>query len=194
MNSLPRPGPSLRASTVPPCMVTRLRTSVRPMPSPPCAWRLERSTWVNISKTEPSRSAGMPMPLSRTETTARLPSFRRLMPICPPGRVYFAELLRRLAKTWVSRTLSPCTMIGSGGRSTVSWCPAASSAGRLVSMAECSTNARSTGSRWTSMRPRVMRETSSKSSTSLTRWLIWRSITGLTRLTTAPSLPDVFNS
>ena len=34
MNSLPRPSPSLRASTVPPCISTSVFTSVRPMPSP----------------------------------------------------------------------------------------------------------------------------------------------------------------
>ena len=33
-NSLPRPRPSLVASTVPPCISTRLRTSVRPRPRP----------------------------------------------------------------------------------------------------------------------------------------------------------------
>ncbi len=37
VNTLPRPGPSLRASMVPPCSSTRRRASVRPMPRPPCA-------------------------------------------------------------------------------------------------------------------------------------------------------------
>ena len=35
-NSLPWPGPSLRASTLPPCISTSRLTSVRPIPSPPC--------------------------------------------------------------------------------------------------------------------------------------------------------------
>jgi hypothetical protein len=37
MNSLPLPGPSLLACTDPPCISARRRTSVRPIPNPPCA-------------------------------------------------------------------------------------------------------------------------------------------------------------
>ena len=80
-NSLPRPGPSLRASTVPPCISTRLFTSVRPMPSPPC----ERSP----ARGRPGRTgrrrgaacpAAMPMPVSRTRSTASPPSRRGRQP------------------------------------------------------------------------------------------------------------------
>ena len=59
-NSLPRPGPSLRAATVPPCISTRLRTRLRPIPRPPCERSSRRSAWVNRSKMCGSISAAMP--------------------------------------------------------------------------------------------------------------------------------------
>ena len=108
------------ASTVPPCIATRLRTSVRPMPSPPCARRFERSTCVNMSNTDESWSGAMPMPLSRTETTARRPSLRSWTRMWPPALVYLAALLSRFENTWVSRTVSPETVTGSSGRSMLS--------------------------------------------------------------------------
>ena len=40
--SQPLPGPSLKACTDPPCILTRLRTIVRPMPMPPWARSSER--------------------------------------------------------------------------------------------------------------------------------------------------------
>ena len=70
MNSLPCPDPALVADTVPPCTSTRRRTRVRPMPSPPSDRSTARSTWVNRSNTLGNISGGMPMPLSRTRTTA----------------------------------------------------------------------------------------------------------------------------
>ena len=51
-------------------MPTRLRTSVRPMPSPPCERRVDRSTCMNMSNTCDSRFGAMPMPLSLTLTMA----------------------------------------------------------------------------------------------------------------------------
>ena len=61
-NSLPLPGPSLCAATVPPCISTRLLTSVRPMPSPPSERAIERSPWANRSNSLGSSSGGMPTP------------------------------------------------------------------------------------------------------------------------------------
>ena len=68
-NSLPRPGPSLwavdrrRRASRPGCL-----TSVRPMPRPPCERSRRRSACVNRSKIRGSISAAMPMPVSRTRT------------------------------------------------------------------------------------------------------------------------------
>ena len=124
---------------------TRLRTRVSPMPRPPNARRSARSTCVNMSKTCVSWSGGMPIPSSRTETNTR--SSRRVTEsrMWPPLFVYLAALVRRFANTWVRRTTSPEIVTGSAGRSTESSCRALSMAGRLVSMAERTTNARSTG-------------------------------------------------
>src|SRR5436853_573241 len=90
-------GHLVTVETEPPCMSTRLRTRVRPMPSPPSVRASEPSDWTNGSKTRPSTSGGTPIPLSRTRTTASLPSVPALTQMCPPGIVYLAALLRRLA-------------------------------------------------------------------------------------------------
>ena len=87
------------------------------MPSPPWARRLERSTCVNISKTADNWSAAMPMPLSRTDRIARSSSLRMRTSMRPPGLVYLAALVSRLASTCVSLTASPWTITGSGGSS-----------------------------------------------------------------------------
>jgi len=60
-NSLPRLRPSLCAVTDPPCSSTRLLTSVRPMPRPPCARSRDDSACTNISKIRSSISGAMPI-------------------------------------------------------------------------------------------------------------------------------------
>ena len=57
-NSLPFPGPSLRADTEPPCSSTRLRTIVRPRPSPPCDRSSACRSCTNRSKMCGSISGG----------------------------------------------------------------------------------------------------------------------------------------
>ena len=102
MNSLPRAGPALRASTRPPCIATRLRTSVRPMPRPPCARRLERSTCVNMSNTESSWSGGdADAVVAHGDDGARRPRVVTVTPMWPPALVYFAALFSRFANTCV---------------------------------------------------------------------------------------------
>ena len=88
----------------PPCMRHRLRTSVNPMPRPPCVAAVERSTCVNMSNTARDASGGMPIPSSRTLTTAS-PSSRRYVDARYDRRrsVYFAALLSRFANTCVRR-------------------------------------------------------------------------------------------
>ena len=123
-NSLPWSAPSLWASMVPPWSSTSRRTSVRPMPSPPCERSSERSTCVNISNTWPSMSAGMPMPLSRMRmaTSCRRPLVDTASAIRPPAGVYLAALLSTLSRTCASRVGSAWTQIGSAGTSTVNSC------------------------------------------------------------------------
>ena len=106
-NSLPWPRPvaaarrRCRRAARPGCA-----TSVRPMPRPPCARSSELSTCANISNTPPSWSGAMPMPSSRTLTTACRAGDARRRP--RPGRragvnlhgvvEQVAEHLRRAAR------------------------------------------------------------------------------------------------
>ena len=85
MNSLPRSGPSLRASTLPPCISASLRTIVSPIPSPPSDRASERSPWAKSVNISGSRSGGMPVPLSRTRMTTWSPSGSRAEPDPAPG-------------------------------------------------------------------------------------------------------------
>ena len=78
-NSLPRPAPSLRAETEPPCSSTRLRTRVRPMPRPPWARSRRPCTCVNSSKMFGSivrrdAHAGVPDPRSRPRRCSARPT------------------------------------------------------------------------------------------------------------------------
>ena len=167
---------------MPPCSATRLRTSVRPMPRPPCVRRFDRVTCVNMSNTEREVFAiDADAVVAHRDDDASGPSCDGTS-IWPPGSVYLAALFSRLANTCVSRTASPSTMSGSSARSTVSAWSAASISGRLVSTAVCQNVGRAPPApAATSISPRVMRETSSRSSTSRTRWPAWRSITPTTR-------------
>ena len=119
----------------------------------------------------------MPIPVSETRTTAVPASSADASVIRPPGGVYLAALLSRLATTCVSRVMSPSTTIpGTGpGSMTSSWRPASIS-GRLVSTALRNTVASSIRSRRSSSLPCEMRLTSSRSSTRWMSWCSWRSI------------------
>ena len=83
----------------------------------------------------------------------------------PPGRMYLAALFSKLASTCASRTTSPSTSNGSGGCPTVNAWLRASINGRAVSTARATMVRSSTGSLRSSILPRVMRDTSSRSST-----------------------------
>ena len=63
MNSLPLSGPSLRASTLPPCISASFWTMVSPMPSPPSDRASERSPWAKSLNISGSFSGGMPDPV-----------------------------------------------------------------------------------------------------------------------------------
>ena len=176
-NSLPLPSPSLWASTVPPCISTRFFTSVRPMPSPPCDRVAAWSTCTNRSKTAGQHvggdpDAGVPHP--------QAPPRRRPVPAVsqmrPPGSVYLAALVSRLPTTWASRTGSASRGSDSAGRRHVKSWPWASMSGWTVSTARATTAASSTRSLRSSILPRMIRETSSRSSTSRTRCCTCRSI------------------
>src|SRR5207253_7951004 len=139
-NSLPFPGPSLNALTVPPCSSTSLRTSVRPMPRPPAVRSPRRSPCVNISKIFSRMPSARPSPSSPTLIVTSSWSIAADSLMWPPGSVYFAALLRRLESTWERRTASASISIGSRGSSTSSSCLPRSIAGRLESTAAATTS------------------------------------------------------
>ena len=142
---------------------------------------------MNMSNTVLSCDGGMPMPLSRTEIAARIaPVVEADSRICPPVFGIFrcvvqevGEDLRQphgVARRWAS-VRPACRRRASARRSR--------SIGRLVSIAARRTASRSSGSWRTSITPRVIRDTSRRSSTSRTRCAICRSITAVHARTTA---------
>ena len=170
----PVPGPSLRASTR---AAVQLDQAAAPAsgrcPGRPASARAAGSACVNMLE-EPRQHApaAMPMPVSRTGdahlvAAAARPSAR----MRPPGSVYLAALFSRLANTCASRVGSASRATGSGGRSTRQRV-----AGRLDQRAGWSRRRcaprppESTRCRRSSSLPRVMRDTSSRSSTRRTMW------------------------
>ena len=103
-NSLPRPGPSLNACTDPPCILTSVRTIVRPMPSPPWARSNDRVSCTNRSKARASSSGDHPRAVV-ADPDDRLAALRprTTSVMCPPTSVYLAALLSRFANTWTRR-------------------------------------------------------------------------------------------
>ncbi len=113
--------------------------------------------------------------VSVTVSSACEPTRRQPTPIWPPGSVYFAAFVNRLAMIWPRRAASPVTT-RPRGTSTVSKCLRPSIAGLVISIALATISARSSRSRLSCTFPRVIRDTSSRSSTSDTRCLTWRSM------------------
>ena len=70
---------ALAAVTLPACISTNRLTSVRPIPRPPCDRASERSPCTNNSKMRGSCSGAIPIPVSRTRTTASSSSIRRIL-------------------------------------------------------------------------------------------------------------------
>ena len=134
----------------------------------------------------------MPTPVSRDASPrASPPSRRRREPDLRRRRsVYLAALLSRLATTCARRTRSPSTAdrLGRAGRSTAAAARPRSAALTASTARRDRPRASSTGSRRSSILPRVMRETSSRSSTSRVSCATWRSITS--RAASARSSPS----
>ena len=139
-----------------------------PMPSPPCDAREPCSPCVNMSNTCGSISARhADAVVAHARLRPRRPRASRRSAMSPPAGVYLAALLSRLANTCARRTGSASSGSGFGGSVDVrSGGRAARSAGRLVSTARFEHVAqRRPRCRRSSILPRVMRETSSRSST-----------------------------
>ena len=120
----------------------------------------------------------MPMPSSRTESTSlRRPSRAGDDRRCPPGSVYLAALVQQVATTCASRAGSATTrsplprhVDSRGGAG------ATRAAGSRSRSPWATTRASSTASRRSSIFPRAMRETSSRSSTRRERCCTCRSM------------------
>ena len=125
------PGPAVAfAATLPPCISTRLRTSVSPMPRPP--GDAQRASVALGEHLEDPRQE------CRVDTDAGVAAHPRRSPrrraarsggCCPPLSVYLAALLSRLEKTCARRVGSASSQTGSGGSCTSSVCSAASMTG-----------------------------------------------------------------
>ena len=125
------------------------------------------------------RSSGaMPMPLSSTaDRQARRRLHRRATRIdAVADAVYFAALVSRFDSTCASRSGSAFTC-SSSGTSTMSWCRRSSMSGRAVSTAAPTIDCRSVRCLRSCSVPCVMRETSSRSSSSSDMCCTCRSIT-----------------
>ena len=122
------------------------------------------------------RSAGMPMPSSLTVNTADPPSRATRRTMRPPGSMNLVALCRMLPTICTRRVRSPSIVNGSSASSRTSSCRLASIAGREISMARATIALAGTGSRCSVIIPRVMRETSSRSSIRMTRCSTWRSM------------------
>ena len=108
VNVAPRSSPSLAATTVPPCISVRCRTSASPMPSPPCAREADEAPCRKRSNTCGSSSGADADAACRvTRSTASEPSARSDTSMRPPFGVNFTELVSRFHTTCCRRSGSP---------------------------------------------------------------------------------------
>ena len=100
----------------------------------------ERSAWVNRSKTRGSSSGAMPMPVSRTRTTASSPS-RSAVERDPAARLgVLGGVVQQVGEDLLQPGGSASSGTGSSGSETVSSWPRASISGRAVSTARATTS------------------------------------------------------
>ncbi len=123
----PLPSP-LSTPISPPMSSTSLREMARPSPDPPYLRVEEESSCVKFWKRPPTLSAGMPMPVSRTENSSSAEASSSLRTATDtttsPAWVNFTALLTRFTSTWRTRTGSPRTRVGAwAGRKVASSSP-----------------------------------------------------------------------
>ena len=121
-------------------------------------------------------SGAMPMPLSRTRSAISAL-------VAPGARPRSGRRSRCTWRRWSAGSRAPAPAApgrrrppGSRGTSTARSCCRSSSSGLAISIALATTSASSTRSLRSSILPRAMRDTSSRSSTSRTRCWTWRSM------------------
>ena len=115
------PSPTTLSTRMPPPIRTQSRSQIAsPSPVPPKRRVVEESTWLKALKSRLIRSAGIPMPLSRTENSSwSRPSVRceaiRTSIAMLPAAVNFTALLTRLEITCQTRVTSPVIQVGTPG-------------------------------------------------------------------------------
>src|SRR5262249_45006518 len=107
VNTEPLPG-LLVTVTSPPIMRASLRERARPSPVPPKRWAVEASAWLNSSNSLACCSGVMPMPVSETANSTKLPPLLtvRAASLTSPALVNLQALLRRLSRICRSRMAS----------------------------------------------------------------------------------------
>jgi carbonic anhydrase len=124
---------------------------------------------------QPAELVGsMPTPSSSTSISTVAAVVLERTAMRPPSGVYFAALPSRLPRICASRTGSAIVQTGSRGSSSDSAWPRAAQSPAAASAASRSAAATSTRSRASVIVPRVMRLTSSRSSTRCASWPVWR--------------------
>ncbi len=161
------------------------------MPRPPCDRHRERFAWVKRSKTCGSNSASMPMPSSRICTTACSPSRRAVTQIWPGLLLYLAALLSRFVMTWAIRTGSASIQIGAAGSCSTTSCPCDAISGWAVSSPRSIASFRRSRCLRIWTLPRMIRETSNRSSTSRTRCWTWCFIMSRAQAAVGASTPSI---
>src|SRR6266403_1307955 len=184
-NVLPRPGPLVLASTLPPCSSVRVFTRVSPMPSPPSERAAVRSPWKNRSKIRGRISSLIPIPSSSTTRTAVSASARTPTRIARSTGVNFTAFVRRLTRICSRRVGSTLTPTDSASTWTTCGVDALVPCTRQTACRTAS--ARSRGRRLSVTLPVCTRAASRRSSTRRLRWRTCRSITARA----CPAMPIV---
>ena len=155
-------------------------------------WQVERfgrthcCSWENISNTCLSACGGIPIPVSRTLTTASASRQSSVSMMVPPRSVYFALFESRLENTCARRWGSPSMMTGTVGRTSITnSCACASIRGREASTALASTSGKRTFSRFKATSPRAIRRSQRRSN--VPRLRPGQKVTGRARNSSVPN-------
>ena len=138
MNSLPLPGPSLRASTVPPCISTRRLDQRQPDAQPPLR-PVQRALALGEQVEDLGQEfrARCPTPVSRTRMATWSASPLGRQPDLPARFGVLGGVVQQVDRSPASsRVASASSQIGSSGSDTISsWLAPADSSARTVSIA-----------------------------------------------------------
>ena len=127
---------------------------------------VDASACLNGSKTEPTKSAGIPGPVSVTDSSTRLLVRRSARCTAPPSGVNLIAFESRFQTICCSRAPSAYSAPTDGSALTAIWMRFASATDWMTSIAARMMSCMSTGARERRSLPDMMRATSSRSSIS----------------------------